>query len=151
MNRQPRHAINIPLIYRLAIVLSLALTPWADARAQFDSGAVLGNIKDPSGAIVSSATVELDSVAQGTKVMRQTNADGAYEFDSVQPGEYVLVVSEQGFEVSKTDTFKVNVGARQRVDLTLKLGAASDTVTVSGAASLLETDTSDRGETVQGN
>jgi len=95
--------------------------------------------------------VELDSVAQGTKVMRQTNADGAYEFDSVQPGEYVLVVSEQGFEVSKTDTFKVNVGARQRVDLTLKLGAASDTVTVSGAASLLETDTSDRGETVQGN
>jgi hypothetical protein len=65
-------------------------------------------------------------------------------------GEYVLVVSAQGFEVSKTEAFRVNVGARQRVDLTLKLGAVSDTVTVSGAASLLETDTSDRGETVQG-
>ena len=42
------------------------------------------------------------------------------------------------------------MAARQRVDLTLTVGAASETVTVSGAASLLETDTSDRGETVQG-
>jgi len=133
------------------MVLFLALIPSTAARAQFDSGAVLGNIKDPSGATIPTATVELDSVAQGTKVVRKTDADGAFEFDSVQPGEYVLVVSAQGFEVSKTDPFKVNVGARQRVDLTLRLGEASETVTVSGAATLLETDTSDRGETVQGN
>ena len=150
MNLQPYVRMNRPILYRLAMVLFLALIPWAAAHAQFDSGAVLGNIKDPSGATIASATVELDSVAQGTKVMRTTDANGAFEFDSVQPGEYVLVVSAQGFEVSKTDAFKVNVGARQRVDLTLKLGEASETVTVSGAASLLETDTSDRGETVQG-
>ena len=150
MNQQPHGGMNRPVLYRLAMVLFLALIPWATARAQFDSGAVLGNIKDPSGAIIPSATVELESVAQGTKVVRKTDGDGAFEFDSVQPGEYTLVVSAQGFEVSKTDAFRVNVGARQRVDLALKLGAASDTVTVSGAASLLETDTSDRGETVQG-
>ena len=150
MNRQPHGGMNGTLLYRLSVALFLVLTSWAGAHAQFDSGAVLGNIKDPSGAIIATATVELDSVAQGTKVVRQTDASGTYEFDSVQPGEYVLVVSAQGFEVSKTDAFKVNVGARQRVDLALKVGAASDTVTVSGAAALLETDTSDRGETVQG-
>jgi hypothetical protein len=48
-----------------------------------------------------------------------------------------------------TDRFTVNVGARQRVDLALKLGADTEDITVSGAASQLETDTSDRGQTIQ--
>jgi Carboxypeptidase regulatory-like domain/TonB-dependent Receptor Plug Domain len=150
MRQQPNGRGKRRDLYRVTAILVLALSSWAGAHAQFDSGAVLGNIKDPSGAVVPGATVELDSVAQGTKVDRHADASGAYEFDSVQPGEYVLVVSAAGFEVSRTDAFRVNVGARQRVDLALKLGAMSDTVTVSGAAALLETDTSDRGETVQG-
>jgi hypothetical protein len=137
-------------IFRLTLLLLVALGVGENARAQFDSGAVLGNIKDPSGATLSSATVDLTSVATNGKVSRQTDVNGGYEFDSVQPGEYTITVTASGFEVSKTDVFKVNVGARQRVDLTLKLGAISDTVTVSGAASLLETDTSDRGQTIQG-
>jgi hypothetical protein len=137
-------------VSRVALVLLLTLGAWMSAGGQFDSGAVLGSIKDPSGAILPSATVELSRVGQGTKVVRQTDAGGGYEFDSVQPGDYTISVTAQGFEVSQTDVFHVNVGARQRVDLVLKLGAASDTVTVSGAATLLETDTSDRGETVPG-
>ena len=137
-------------IFRVTLLLLLALGAGVNARAQFDSGAVLGNIKDPSGATLASATVDLTNVATNTKVSRQTDANGGYEFDSVQPGEYTITVTATGFEVSKTDVFKVNVGARQRVDLALRLGAISDTVTVSGAASLLETDTSDRGQTVQG-
>ena len=151
MNRYLFGGINRPVLHRIAMVLLMALASWQAAHAQFDSGAVLGNIKDPSGAFIPGATVEMDNVAQGTKAVRQTDANGAYEFDSVQPGAYSLVVSAQGFEVSKTDAFRVDVGARQRVDLALRLGAAGDTVTVSGAAALLETDTSDRGETIQGN
>ena len=120
------------------------------AHAQFDSGAVLGTIKDPSGAIIPAAKVELLNTANGLKVTRQTDASGDYEFDSVQPGEYIVSVGAQGFENSKTDAFRVNVGARQRVDLVLPLGSTSETVTVSGAASQLETDTSDRGQTVPG-
>jgi Carboxypeptidase regulatory-like domain/TonB-dependent Receptor Plug Domain/TonB dependent receptor len=141
---------NWSAISRLALLLLSILGISASANAQFDSGAVLGNIKDPSGATIASATVELVSVATSAKVASQTDTTGGYEFDSVQPGEYTISVTAPGFEVSKTDVFRVNVGARQRVDLTLKLGAISDTVTVSGAAALLETDTSDRGETVQG-
>ena len=118
------------------------------ARAQFDSGAVLGDIRDPSGANVSAATVELLDLAKGVKVVRHTDASGLYEFDSVQPGEYTLTVGAPGFESSKTDAFRVNVGARQRVDLALNLGGASETVTVSGAATQLETETSDRGQTI---
>jgi hypothetical protein len=149
-NRKKWGKANWPAVSRLALLLFSILGLSLSANAQFDSGAVLGNIKDPSGATVASATVELTSVAKSTKVTRQTDASGGYEFDSVQPGEYTISVTAPGFEVSKTDIFRVNVGARQRVDLALKLGGINDTVTVSGAATLLETDTSDRGETVQG-
>ncbi len=132
------------------LLLLLTLGMWNEAYAQFDSGAVLGNIKDPTGATINAATVELLDVAKGVKVVRQTDSSGGYEFDSVQPGEYTISVTAPSFQNSKTDVFRVNVGARQRVDLSLKLGMESDTVTVSGAAVQLETDTSDRGQTVQG-
>jgi len=132
------------------LVLLLMLVTWNDAYAQFDSGAVLGNIKDPSGAMINGASVELMNVAKGVKSVRQTDSSGAYEFDSVQPGEYVVSVTASGFQSSKTDVFRVNVGARQRVDLALGVGQVGETVTVSGAAAELETDTSDRGQTIQG-
>ncbi len=135
---------------RLALLLLLCIGAWSGAAAQFDSGAVLGNIKDPTGATIPTATVQLLNVAKGVTLTHKTDATGGYEFDNIQPGEYKMTVTAPGFEVSNTDAFTVNVGARQRVDLALKLGAASDSVTVSGAASELETDTSDRGETVQG-
>lgn len=137
-----------PSLIRLIILLVLGISKIA--HAQFDSGAVLGSIKDPSGAVINAATVELLNLATGTKVSRQTDSSGNYEFDSIQPGEYALSVSATGFQSAKTDAFRVNVGARQRVDLSLNLGSASDTVTVSGAANQLETETSDRGQTIQG-
>ncbi len=90
---------------------------WNESYAQFDSGAVLGNVKDPTGATINAATVELLDIAKGVKVVRQTDSSGGYEFDSVQPGEYTISVTAPGFQNSKTDVFRVNVGARQRVDL----------------------------------
>ncbi len=155
MKRKPhsgtgmRRKIHLSAIAGLLLALLLALGSGVPAQAQFDSGAVLGNIKDPSGASVGSADVQLLSVAQGTTVTRKTDTSGDYEFDSVAPGEYQLSVTAAGFQLSTTDAFRVDVGARQRVDLALTLGATSEKVTVSGAASLLQTDSSDRGETVQ--
>lgn len=119
------------------------------ARAQFDTASVLGTVHDPGGAAVPAAAVTLTDVAKGVQVMRQTDGSGNYEFSNVQAGEYLLQVTAAGFQNTKTDRFTVTVGARQRVDVAMKVGTNTETVTVSGAASLLETDTSDRGETVQ--
>ena len=134
---------------RYAILVVLLFLSTAFAHAQFDTAEVLGTIKDPSGASISGATVVLTDLAKGIKVSHQTDANGNYGFANVQAGEYTLDVQAPGFETSVTDRFTVNVGARQRVDVGLKLGTNSESVTVSGAASQLETDTSDRGETVQ--
>jgi hypothetical protein len=140
---------NRPLRCVVSLFILLLLSSVA-ARGQFDSASVLGTIKDPSGASVSSATVRLSNQGKGVTATRQTDGNGDYEFTNVQPGEYTLTVTAAGFTKSITDPFTVNVGARQRVGLTLKLGVDTQSVTVSGAASQLETDSSDRGETIQG-
>ena len=119
------------------------------AWGQFDSASVLGTIKDASGSPISSTTVELQNIAKGVTATRQTDGSGNYEFTNVQPGDYLLTATAAGFEKEQTDRFTVTVGARQRVELTLKVGNVSQNVTVTGAATVLETDSSDRGETVR--
>jgi hypothetical protein len=106
--------------------------------------------KIPRGASIPSAFVVLFNPAKGISTSRQTDASGSYEFPNVQAGQYTVSVTAAGFTNSVTDPFTVNVGARQRVDLALRLGQDTQSVTVSGAASQLETDTSARGETIQG-
>ena len=143
-----RRKMSPSRVSTLLVLMLLWMSTLVFAWGQFDSASVLGTIRDPSGAIVPSATVQLLNVAKGITVTRQTNANGDYEFPNVQPGEYSITVIAHGFENLTTDTFVVSIGARQRVALTLKLGAETQTVSVSGAADLLETDSSDRGETV---
>jgi hypothetical protein len=132
----------------IAALVAMLLLSQLFAHAQFDTASVLGTINDQTGASVPSATVQLSDLAKGVTVTRQTDGQGDYEFTNVLPGDYSITVSAPGFETSKTDRFTVTVGARQRVSLALKLGGNTQTVNVSGAASQLETDTSDRGETV---
>jgi hypothetical protein len=131
------------------LLLAAVVLAGSPGWAQFDSASVLGTIRDTSGAVVHSATVTLLSPAKGVSATRQTDGNGDYEFTNVQPGEYSITVTAVGFDTASTDPFTVAVGARQRVGLSLKIGADSQTVTVSSAATLLETDTSDRGETIQ--
>jgi hypothetical protein len=131
-------------------MVALLLGGATSLHAQFDSASILGTVHDSTGAAVPNAKVTLFSIAKGLSTERQTGSSGDYEFPNVAPGDYRIVATSAGFQQTSTDKFTVNVAARQRVDLTLSIGAASDTVTVSGAATALETDTSDRGETVQG-
>ena len=132
-------------IYLILFCASAFVPAWG----QFDSASVLGAIKDPSGSPVSSASVELLNISKGVTATRQTDASGNYEFTNVQTGDYIVTATAAGFDKEQTDRFTVTIGARQRVELTLKVGATSQSVTVAGAASLLETDSSDRGETVR--
>ncbi len=141
-----RYVLPVSRVALLAACATLAVP----AFAQFDSGAVLGSVRDNSGALVAGARVELTVVGKGTHIVRQADSNGAFEFDSLQPGDYVLLVSSAGFSGSKTDSFHIDAGTRRRVDLALTLGQVSDTVTVTGAAATLETETSDRGQTIQG-
>ena len=136
------------LRYSLLLV-SLIVLSTAAAIAQYDTASVLGTVSDPSGALVPGSQITLTNSASNVTATRTSNASGEYEFTGVLPGNYVLTASAPGFKTERT-SFSVSVGARQRADIHLETATAkAETVTVSGVAAQLETDTSDNGFTVQ--
>lgn len=137
-------------IWTAGAILAICATMAMTASAQFDSGAVLGSVRDSSGAAVAGATIELTIVGKGSHVVRKADSIGSFEFDSLQPGDYALLVIAPGFQGSKTESFHIDAGSRRRVDLSLAVGQVSDTVNVTSAPIALETETSDRGQTIQG-
>src|SRR3984885_7626795 len=116
--------------------------------AQFETASVLGYVHDTSGAVVTGATVSLVNQETKAQVTAQTSAQGSYEFTDVKIGQYAVIAQANGFGTSTTAPFTVTVNARQRVDVSLKIGSNNETVTVDAAAALLETDSSERGQVI---
>ncbi len=127
--------------------LALLVNP-SPLRAQFDTAAVLGTIRDTSGAVVPGATVTLTGVDTGVSTKFVCGTTGTYEFLNVRVGQYRLEAAAAGFSISASDNFLVTISARQRVDLELKVGAVSETINVTDAARQLETDSSERGQVI---
>jgi hypothetical protein len=133
----------IPFLFLLFI--SAANT----AFAQFDSATVLGTIHDATGAAISGATVTLKNIDTGLSVTAQTDGDGNFQFTNVRIGNYRLSAEKQGFSTAIAERVNVTVNARQRVDLAMQPGAVTESVVITDAAQLLETDSSVRGQLVQ--
>src|SRR5581483_720112 len=137
------------LLRRLSRVSSLCLAMTAATMllfGQFESGTVLGTVHDPSGAVVSKANVTLENTRTGITLNTKTDGNGDYEFVNVRLGTYRVRIEAPGFQTSTTDSFDLTIDARQRVDVSLQVGQTSQNITVEGAAALLETDNSTRGQ-----
>ena len=103
----------IPIV--CVFVLLLAVIP---AEAQFESGAVVGIVHDATGAVVPDATITLLSPDTGVGMTRPSAQDGSFEFLTVKPGVYVVSAEKAGLAVALVENVRVQVGGRQRVDLT---------------------------------
>ncbi len=120
----------------------------ASIYAQFESASVLGYVRDSTSAAVPNSTVTLTNVATSIKQTATTDAEGRYEFSSVPIGRYEVATEATGFQRTETPPFTVTTNARQRVDVTVKPGSVNETVTVSSAPTILETETSSRGQVI---
>jgi len=120
------------------------------AYAQFETAAVVGIVSDGSGAVVAAAKVTLTNAATGVSATTMTDASGTYEFFTVRIGTYVVTAEKAGFSLAMADNVQVSIGSRRRVDLSLAIGALTETVTVSAGTDVLDTDTSQRGQTIRG-
>jgi hypothetical protein len=127
-------------------VLLLVCAPFGFT--QFETSAVLGFVRDASGAPVAGGKVTLVNVATSVAAVTTTDSEGHYQFPDVHVGHYKVTAEAAGFSDSVTDPFAVDVNTRQRVDLTLKPGSVSETITVSGAATQLESETSSTGTVI---
>jgi hypothetical protein len=115
--------------------------------SQFETSEVLGTVRDAAGRVVSKATVTLTNQGTGIETKTTTGDTGDYDFLNVQVGMYNLRVEMPGFSKFTTEV-RVDVEARQRVDAALKVGAITDSVTVTAAAAPIETDSSERSQVI---
>ena len=136
------------VLRRALVTVAAALLLPGAVFAQFDAATVLGTVRDSSGAIVPGATVTLTNASTGITASVVSDEHGNYQFLNVRIGTYSVRAELQGFSIAKTEDVEVTVNARLRVDLMLKVGDLGETVTVTGAAKLLETESSDRGQVI---
>jgi len=135
-------------VRRKFFLAALLLVCVSVVQAQFETSAVLGFVRDSSGAPIAGSKVILLNTATSVKTSAVTDNDGHFQFPDVHVGRYKVTASAPGFSDSVTDPFAVNVSTRQRVDLTLKPGSVAETVVVSGAATQLESETSSTGTVI---
>ena len=127
-------------------VCALILAPFASA--QFETSEVLGTVRDASQAPVAKATVTLTSQDTHIEAKTTTDSNGNFDFFNVKVGRYTITVEQAGFSKFSSPDIAVAVNARQRVDAVLQVGAVSETVSVSGQAAVVETDTSEHSQVV---
>ncbi len=140
---------NIPCKIILLVGLCVALFG-STARAQYEDGSLTGTIHDATGAVVSNAAVTVTNVNTGIGTRVTTNSSGDYDVPSLRVGTYSILAEAQGFAPVEATNISIAVGGRTRIDLTLKVGQASATVEVSDVALQVETETSERGQTISG-
>ncbi len=108
--------------------------------AQSSAGAILGTITDQSGAVLPDTVVQLVNQATGTKDEATSNASGYYQFPVVQPGTYKMVIQKQGFKTMSRPGVILQNQARIQVDLSLTVGASTETVEVTASSPLIQAD-----------
>jgi len=143
-----KHSSN-PLFLLWAGILLLVFGQTA-LLAQYDTGSVLGEIRDATGAVLSGATITVLNQDTGAVFTVLSGDSGQYEVPSLHTGKYRISAEHAGFSTAIASNITVSVGARQRIDLTLEVGKSATTVQVTDVALQLETESSERGETVTG-
>lgn len=130
--------VCVSLLVALGMVCLIAPRPIV---AQEITGGITGTVTDPSGAAIPGAKVTATNVAQGTVWPTETNAAGVYNFPRLPIGEYKVTVTAQGFATSVHPPFELQMNQIARVDSQLKVGSMTQTVSVTAAPPLLQTDT----------
>ncbi len=131
----------------LLLAVSLLFTP-CFAHAQFDVGSLVGTIHDQSGAAVPGASITVTNTATNIQTATTSNSSGDYEVPSLHAGIYTISAKAAGYAEAVAQNITLSVGSRQRIDLELHVGQTETSVQVSDVALGLETDSSQRGQTI---
>jgi hypothetical protein len=105
------------------------------------TGTILGTVADSTGAVVPNVKVTVTNTATNLPFVTRTSSSGDYLAPSLIPGSYSVTAEIQGFQKSVTNGLTLTVDENLRVNVTLKPGAITQTVSVTGQAVTLDTDT----------
>ena len=128
------------------IFLTMLFAVWLPA--QTITGSFTGTITDQSGAVVPKARVTATNVATNVVSVALSNDSGIYNLLFLPLGEYSLSIQAQGFKVGKLGPFRLDANQTARVDVRLEVGDTSQSVEISAAAPILQTESTQTGETI---
>ena len=140
--RTCRHALWI-----LTVLVS-ALTVLPSAFCQINTAALSGTVKDKSGAAIPGASVLVVETATGISRTVEANQVGFFNVPLLQPGEYSVTVTKQGFRTAKSQV-QLQVNQLANLNFALEVGSVNQSVTVTGAAPQLETQTAGLGTVIE--
>ena len=102
------------------------------------TGAIAGRLTDPSGGAIKGVTVSLSSDALMGVRVGTTIESGAYRFDALPPGDYVLTFEQVDFQPLTTEAVRVSSGFTATVDATLRVAAVIEAVTVTRLSGVVD-------------
>ena len=135
---------------RLFRVVVCSLIGMIAGLAQSDRGTITGTISDPSGAVVPNASVVALNTETGAKSPVVSSETGNYTVTSLPPGSYSVTAEAAGFQTVTRAGIQVAVASNVRVDVTLQVGSASELVTITAQAALLQTEDASQSHTLTG-
>src|SRR6202795_2889488 len=125
----------------LSIFIFVGLFHFLLREATFSQGettsAIVGQVRDASGAAVPSATVTVTSKDTGLRRSASTDDSGRFNFPQLKPGAYSVKVEAEGFEPQQNDAVSAALGQKQTVDFRLKIAQSNQTVEISSEAPIL--------------
>lgn len=127
----------------IIVMLTLCGSAWGQATTSLH-----GTVTDSSGAAIPGAKVTLTAPATGVSHTTVTNSTGAYSFPAVNPGTYDLKVSAKGFQTAEQAGLRLMVSLPATSNVSMKVGAVSQTVEVGATAPLLNTTNATVGNTM---
>src|SRR5271166_47714 len=135
---QPSIGMRVPRVLFCAAVL-LASFSGLSAQTTIGTGSIVGTVSDPTGAVISGASVTITNVATGQAINLTTSSSGSFNSGALIPGNYKTLVSAKGFNSAET-AVTVLVGNTASVSVKLQIGSGKELVEVQDSASRVNTE-----------
>ena len=123
-------------------LIALALFVFSAASVSFGqatTGSLSGTVSDPSGAVVAGAIVTVVNTETGAERSAESNSEGVFAFQTLQPGKYTVSVEAKNFKRAVSRDIVVSVGSATQVTIPLEIGEAGETVTVTATQEVINT------------
>jgi len=143
-----RTSANLKPILLSAIFTFLVMWPLVPSWGQATSGSILVDVKDPQGSSIGGAEIEVQSLETGLVKRAESNSAGNYKFDNLRPGHFTVSVRQTGFSTFITPPFELQIDEKLRVDVSLKLARAIETVIASDVAPLMQNQSTATGQVI---